>query len=105
MQIVTLGIVGALFYFWQRPYFVIDTRNIAENMTMQLLVDYQRELHLLNEKEVKQYVREKYVALCQELGLPLSATEKISSLVWGAIHTARGEVEPESVPPKFSFYD
>ena len=87
LQLVLFLAGVAFFLAWQRRFFVIDTRNIAENMTLQLLADYKGELYILNEQAVTTYVREKYVALCQELGLPLAATERITSLVWGAIRS------------------
>lgn len=105
LQIITLAAIGGFFYLWQRPFFTVDIRAIAQNMAAGLLADYQSELYYLTEQTVKDYTREKYVQLCQEIGLPLAATDRISSLVWGAIRTAKGEGESPAVQKDFSFYD
>lgn len=99
LQLVTIGILLAGLYIWQRNRFIVDISRVADLMTAQLLADYKNELWLLDAGGVDSYARHKYTQMVTELGLPSAAVDKVAGLIWESVKAAQGadKSQPETV--------
>jgi len=94
LQLVTIALLIAALYVWQRNRFIIDAGRVADLMAAQLLADYEGELFVLDSAGVKSYARNKYMQMVTEWGLPSAAVDRIADLVNGRVQLAQGHTEP-----------
>ena len=99
LQVITIGLMLAGLYVWQRNRFIVDISRIADLMTAQLLADYKSDLWLLDAGGVDSYARHKYMQMVTEWGLPSAAVDKVASLVGEAVRVAQGkdDSQPQTV--------
>ena len=96
LQLITIALLVASLYVWQRNRFIIDAGRIADLMAAQLLADYEGELFVLDSEGVKSYARHKYMQMVTEWGLPSAAVDRIAVLVDERVKLAQGYTEPQT---------
>ncbi len=96
LQIITIVLIVAALFIWQRNRFIIDAGRIADLMAAQLLAEYEGGLFILDSDGVKSYARHKYMQMVTEWGLPSAAVGRVEILVNERVKLAQGHTEPET---------
>lgn len=91
LQIITIFLLVASFYVWQRNRFFLDAERIAHMLASHLLADHEGELFTLDHDGVKKYARHKYMQMVTEWGLPSAAVDRVAQLVANTIAATQGQ--------------
>lgn len=103
-QIIILAVILTTFFYARTFRFQMDVKQMSRLMAAQLLHDFRDDIHILEQSGTRQRVRQKYLTMCNELGLPTSAVDTIEKLVWKRVHQAQGD-EPTKALREFALYD
>ncbi len=105
LQLATVATLAAVIYLLQHNRFIVDIQRVADLLAAQLLADYGRDIWMLDERGVSEYVRTKYMQMVTEWGFPSAAVDRVASLVGGAIKTAQGDSHPQTMGKGSVFYE